>query len=63
MTTALHRRRKAAKAAKARSSTPQHRVTVAREVLVATKDTTRVRLLCRALGWEEEPLLEALTEK
>jgi hypothetical protein len=60
MTTALHAKRKAAKAVKARTRSTEHRAGVARKVLDATQDTARVRLLCEAMEWEPEEVLEAL---
>lgn len=67
MTKAQHRRRQAAKAAQERGHDATHRESIARSVYEATKDATRVRLLCAALGWKEaEPImatLEATTER
>jgi len=60
MTTALHAKRKAVKAVKARTRDTAHRAVVARKVLEATQDPSRVKLLCEALEWETEELLEAL---
>jgi hypothetical protein len=60
MTTALHAKRRAAKAVKARTRNTTHRAGVARKVLEATQDLARVRLLCQALEWEPEEVLEAL---
>lgn len=61
MTKALHRKRQAAKAVEDRSSNHGHRLLVAREVLEATHDPSRVVLLCQALEWEAEAVLHDLT--
>lgn len=59
MTKALHRKRKAEKAVEA-AKQDHHRLVVARGVLEATHDPGRVRLLCEALEWEAEEVLQRL---